>query len=227
MLVAMADVEIGSGSLGGRGIYAARRFAEGELVISFDLRRLSREEYLSLPEGEHLFVHSYWGDRWLYPEPARYVNHADDPNTFPDFERHGDIAARPIEPGELITIDARVETDHELATFLRAYETAVNEGDQRKLECLIDRDAVAWIDRAGCVDKPGILRLLIDVPRRGLRLEVGHPHWIIGTGRWDAVASYDYEIRAAGGSHTTGRATDVLKVIDGNWQLVYRHESAS
>jgi hypothetical protein len=85
------------------------------------------------------------------------------------------------------------------------------------------------MDGAGCVNKPAILRRLASVTcgAEVIRFEVGHPHWIIGTGRWEAVASYEFEIRGAWGYHTTGRATDVLKVIDGNWQLIYRHESAA
>lgn len=225
----MADVEIGKGSLGGRGIYATHPFAEGEVVVSYELRRLSREEYLALPESERLFVHSYWGDRWLYPEPARYVNHADDPNTFQDFDRQCAIASRPIEAGELITTDARKETDRELVTFLRVYVTAVNTGDGDRLDSLIDRGAVAWVDDRGRIEKPDIVRALSDATRCGaeaLRLVVGDPHWIIGTGRWDAVASYDFDIRGASVSRSSGHVTDVLKVVDGNWQMVYRHQSA-
>jgi hypothetical protein len=225
----MADVEIGKGSLGGRGVYATRRFAEGQVVVSYELRRLSRDEYVALPESERLFVHSYWGDRWLCPEPARYVNHADDPNTFQDFDRRCDVASRPIETGELITTDARKETDRELFTFLRAYETAVNTGDRERLDSLIDRDAVAWVDGRGRVEKADIVRALLDATSRGaeaLRLAVGDPHWIIGTGRWEAVAAYDFDIRGVSGSRTGGHVTDVLKVIDGNWQVIYRHQSA-
>ena len=225
----MADVEIGKGSLGGRGIYATRRFAEGEVVVSYELRRLSREEYLALPESERLFVHSYWGDRWLYPEPARYVNHADDPNTFQDFDRRCDIASQPIEAGELITTDARKETERELVTFLRAYETAVNTGDRDRLDSLIERDAVAWVDGRGRVEKRDIVRALLDATSCGaeaLRPVVGDPHWIVGTGRWEAVVAYDFDIRGASRSRTSGHVTDVLKVIDGNWQVIYRHQSA-
>ena len=116
----MADVYIGEGALAGQGLYAARSFAEGEVVVSYSLRRLSREEFLALPETERLFVHSYGGERYMYPSPARYVNHSHSPNTYQDFESHCDIALRPIAEGELITTNATKETDRELTTFLAA-----------------------------------------------------------------------------------------------------------
>lgn len=136
------------------------------------------------------------------------------------------IALRRIEAGELITTDAREETDRELTTFLSAYETAVDTYDDQKLERLINAEAVAWVERRGETGRAGIIGALRGDGAEPLRLAVRDPRWIIGTGRWDAVCSYDVEI---GGSpstaRSTGHVTDVLKVIDGNWQIIYRHES--
>ena len=224
MLTRMSDVHIGGGSLDGRGIYASRSFAEGEVVVSYELRWLTREEYLALPEDERLFVHSYWGERWLYPAPARYVNHADTPNTWQDFDRQCDIALRRIDEGELITTDAGKETERVLETFLRACETAVNANDHQKLAALIDEDAFGWVETRGEVHKAGIVEALLDAssdPDTGLRLTVRNEKWIIGTGRWEAVCSYDCATRF----HPARHATDVLKVVDGNWQIIYRHET--
>jgi hypothetical protein len=211
MLAWMEDLHVGPGRLNGRGIYASRPFEEGEVVVSYELRRLTREEYLALPAEERLFVHSYGGERWLYPAPARYANHDDRPNTRQDFDRGCDIALRRIEAGELITLDAREETDRELGTFLVAYRRAVDGSDRRRLEALIDPGATGWVGGLGRVDRAGIIDAAV-----GLRLDVGEPTWIIGTGRWEAVCSYDWG---------AGHVTDVLKVVDGNWQLVLRHAS--
>jgi hypothetical protein len=98
----MDSVYIGNGRLAGKGVYAARRFAAGEVVVSYRLRRLTRQEYRALDATERLFVHSYGGERYL-PPPARYVNHSDTPNTYQDFDAQCDIALRPIEEGEFIT----------------------------------------------------------------------------------------------------------------------------
>jgi hypothetical protein len=207
----MADVHLGPGDLDGRGIYASRPFEQGEVVVSYELRRLTRDEYLALPDGERLFVHSYGGERWLYPPPARYANHADDPNTWQDFDRGCDIARRRIEPGERITTDATKETERELETFLAAFQRAVDTEDRPRLEALIDPGASGWVQGRGHVDRAGIVDSAI-----GHHLEVRDPTWMVGTGRWEAVCSYDW---------AAGHVTDVLEVVDGNWQLVFRHAS--
>jgi Domain of unknown function (DUF4440) len=232
MLVTMDDVYIGEGSLAGRGVYTSRAFAEGEVVVSYRLRRLSRQEYLALPETERLFVHSYWGERYLYAAPACYVNHSDRPNTYQDFDEQCDIAVRRIEAGEFITTDAHKETDRELTTFLTAYQTAFDAGDYHKLDSLIDDQAVLWLRGRGPSTKEEMIEAFrhatADGPER-FRLFIRQPRWIIGTGRWEAVGSYDLEIRdhLAPDARSSGHVTDVLKVIDGNWQIIYRHESVS
>jgi ketosteroid isomerase-like protein len=222
-----ADVYLGEGSLAGRGVYANRAFAEGEVVVSYCLRRLSRRDYLALPEAKRLFVHSYWGERYLYPAPACYVNHADSPNTYQDFDQQSDIALRRIEPDELITTDARRDTDRELATFLSAYETAINTCDWQTLGRLIDDDAV--LVGSGPASKAKMLETLAaaDADTDDLRVSVGEAHWIIATGRWEAVCSYNVSVGTLSepDARSRGHVTVVLKVIDGNWQIIYRHES--
>lgn len=226
MLMGVGNTHVGHGSLAGRGIYASRPFDEGEVVLTYELQRLSRDQYVALAELERLFVHSYWGERWLYPPPARYVNHADIPNTWQDFERRCHIAVSRIEPGDLITTDARTETDRELATFLSAYERAVGTAGGHELDDLIDAEAVGWLERRGRTNRAGIVAALRDGAESG-HLGIRDPRWIIGAGRWEAVCFYEFETHGDGSSpgRSTGYATDVLKVIDGNWQLVYRHES--
>lgn len=214
----MSDVCLGSGELNGIGIYAARRFEEGDAVVSFELRPLAREDYLALPVSERLFVHSYFGERWLYPEPARFVNHSEQPNTYQDFDRGCDFALRRIEPGELITLNAWTETDRELATFLAAFAEAVQRADSAKLDALVDANFLGW-HGAERVTKERLLDALGAVEA----VTMATPEWIVGTGRWEAVCSYEMTRLLRGGEIRTGRCTDVLKVIDGNWQLVYRH----
>jgi hypothetical protein len=67
----MDDVTLGVGDLAGVGVYAARTFAAGDVVVRYELRPLTAEDYDRLPAGEQLFVHSYGGRRYLYPAPAR------------------------------------------------------------------------------------------------------------------------------------------------------------
>ncbi len=147
LIPSMAEVTLGAGALAGTGVYAARDFAAGETVLSFRLRPLDESDYRALPAGEDLFVHSYGGRRFLYPEPARFVNHADDPSCAQDFEASRHVALRAIAAGEPITIDARLETARELDTFLEAFRDAATERSTRGLAALIDDEATLW--RAG------------------------------------------------------------------------------
>ncbi|WP_433219131.1 SET domain-containing protein-lysine N-methyltransferase [Dactylosporangium sp. CS-047395] len=195
----MSGVRIGAGNLGGRGLWAERDFAAGEVVVAYELRELDAREYAALPAGEELFVHSYWGRRYLYPAPARYVNHADDPSCYQDFDRACDVARRPIAAGEAITIDAGQETARELATFLAAW----NDDPARRPE-LVAADAVLWRDGVPHHGREAVLG----------RHRVHDPAWLVGTGRWEALCS-----ATSGGRHVTM----LLKVVAGNWQLVYQH----
>jgi hypothetical protein len=102
----MSDVIIGKGNLAGKGIYANRDFKKGEIVIKYNLRPLTKEEYKLLPRSEKIFTHKQNGIIHLYSEPERYVNHSIPPNTYQDFELNADVALKNIKKGELITTDA-------------------------------------------------------------------------------------------------------------------------
>lgn len=102
----MSDVIIGKGSLVGKGVYANRDFKKGEVVIKYNLKVLTKDEYKKLLRSEKMFCHTHWGKIYLYLEPDRYVNHSDNPNTYQDLENKCDIASRDIKKGEMITCDA-------------------------------------------------------------------------------------------------------------------------
>lgn len=103
------DVLIGDGDLAGKGVYAARDFKKGEIVIQYNLTLLSQEEYEALPESEKMFTHSHWGEIYLYDEPERYVNHSKNPNTHPDLKNKTDVAIRDIAKGEIVTTEATLD----------------------------------------------------------------------------------------------------------------------
>jgi len=100
------DVIIGRGNLAGKGIYANRYFKKGEMVIKYNLRPLTEEEFESLPKSEKVFTHTHWDTIMLYSEPERYVNHSDNPNTYQDLTNKCEVALRDIKKGEEITTDA-------------------------------------------------------------------------------------------------------------------------
>jgi len=103
------DVFIGKGDLDGKGIYAKRDFKKGEIAIKYQLKPLTKEQYLKLSDQEKLFTHLHWGIIHLYSEPERYVNHSDHPNTYQDLKLQADISLRDIRKGEMITTDAALD----------------------------------------------------------------------------------------------------------------------
>ena len=176
---------VGEGNLAGKGVNAARDFATGEIVIAYDLAPLTREDFDCLPEGEDLFVHSYGGRRWLYPPPARWVNHADDPSCYQDFDRACDVALRPIYSGEPVTIDSSEETARELSTFIEAYFKARSAKAVEDLLELVDAGAEVWHDgRPVCGHDTVVDALIADGPVQPVGVK-----WLIGTGRCEALCS--------------------------------------
>ena len=102
----MSDIIIGKGNLAGKGVYTARDFKKGEVVIKYNLKPLTKQEFENLPQGEKEFVHTHREVIHLYLEPERYVNHSEKPNTYQDLENFSDVASRDIVKGEMITTDA-------------------------------------------------------------------------------------------------------------------------
>jgi hypothetical protein len=95
------------------------------MVKSWDLQELSQAEYDALPQGERMFVHSFWGKMYLFPEPSRYTNHSPNPNTRANLNEMCDYAVRPIAKGEMVTTDATLEIQNELETYVEALESSL------------------------------------------------------------------------------------------------------
>lgn len=92
----------------GLGLFAARHFTEGELILETGGLRWITEEN-RLPEGEQEH-HCDWladGSVVLIPEPIRYINHSCDPNSYKRYEqgKRQTIARREIAAGAEITHD--------------------------------------------------------------------------------------------------------------------------
>ncbi|MDP3993673.1 MAG: SET domain-containing protein [bacterium] len=107
----MSDIVVKRSKIGqfenGLGVFANRNFKKGEIVVRYpDLKPLTEKEFQQLPDSEKTFTHTQWGTKYLYPLPARYVNHSDEPNTVQDLKKRHDIATRDINRGEEITTDA-------------------------------------------------------------------------------------------------------------------------
>lgn len=95
--------------MSGKGVYAVRDFKKGEVVIKYELTPLTFQELKALSPEDYAATHNLNGQIYLYPEPARYVSHSEDPNVRNDHDSCTDIALRDIKKGELITVDARYD----------------------------------------------------------------------------------------------------------------------
>lgn len=116
-------VTIGPGNFRGKGVYATRDFKKDEIVVPYNLQEITKEEFLALPKDDHAFVHSFWGKRFLFQGPSRYVNHAAKPTTYQDLHRSADVALHDIKTGDPITTNGSKEILNELNTFLENYES--------------------------------------------------------------------------------------------------------
>lgn len=67
-----------------RWVFANKDFKKWEIVIRYNLKCLSEEEFDSLWKEEKEFVHEHNWSLYLYSIPERYVNHSDIPNTYQD-----------------------------------------------------------------------------------------------------------------------------------------------
>ncbi len=98
-----ADIEVRRSQINGRGVFALRAFAEGEVVLTWDTSRLiARAAKQALPAEEQHYLFPFDEKSFvLMQPPARYVNHSCDNNT--DVRGFSDVAVRAIAPGEEIT----------------------------------------------------------------------------------------------------------------------------
>ncbi len=105
----MDDLKIKKSKIGQftKGVFANRDFKRGEIVIRYsNLKPLTKDEFEKLQKSEKQFTHKHWGVIYLYPIPARYVNHSSNPNTVQNLKNRYDSALRKIRKGEEITTDA-------------------------------------------------------------------------------------------------------------------------
>ena len=226
----MANVTIGQGALAGKGVYAARAFVEGELVVPYNLRELTQREFDDLPPGEWEWTHSFHGRIYLFSEPERYVNHSADPNTYPDHTRGGDVALRSIQQGEVITIDDRLELQHELDTFLDVYVKACNSRDFHELAPLISDDAIYWLEHGAYPDRSAIQRAFEDTwsGSENGNYRVADVTWV-ATNYWVSACTYAFTSDSIDGARKplAGRGTTVLRRIAGRWKVTHQHQSAA
>lgn len=104
----MPDIVVKKSGVSGLGVFAAKSFKRGEMVLKWNLsKELSSEEAEELPEVLKHFLTYFESRIFLLQEPERFVNHSCEANTIAkDF---GDVASRDIKKGEEITANYEEE----------------------------------------------------------------------------------------------------------------------
>lgn len=103
----MKDIIIKDSKIQGKGVFANRDFKKGEVVIKYNLKPLTKEEFENLSEKEKHYTDFHDGKYWLFQIPERYVNHSCNPNTNQILNKDikCDVAIKDIKKGEEITSD--------------------------------------------------------------------------------------------------------------------------
>ncbi|MEZ4699746.1 MAG: SET domain-containing protein [Rhodothermales bacterium] len=100
----------------GRGVFAARHFKPGELILTFSGPRIDHTSPLHHTEhaGNLLQTGKY---TYIYPDaPGLYVNHSCEPNAG-IFPHRRLVALTPVEPGEEIRFDYSTTMDDGIWTL--------------------------------------------------------------------------------------------------------------
>lgn len=75
-------IEIRSSSIDNKGIFAAKDFKKGDIIIRWDIsHKLTDEEYQKLSKEEKRYVANINNEHIVNQVPAKFVNHSCDANT--------------------------------------------------------------------------------------------------------------------------------------------------
>lgn len=110
--MANTSIVIKRSRISGRGIFAAKNFRKGSVVVRWHPKDLKKDDIAALPKRELRFVEKIGRKFYLMQPPERFMNHSCEPNT-----RIGtlcDVATRTIKKGEEITSDY---SGHEIRPF--------------------------------------------------------------------------------------------------------------
>lgn len=126
-------------------------------------------------------------------------------------------------------IKDRIELQHELEAFLKAYEKAANSCDFANVAPLIADDASFWFTNDDFIGKAAIQEAF-----EATWENIGDEVYTISDVHWVAqnqqVSACTYRFKSDGivnGKRHIyeGQGTNVLRRIDGHWQIVHEHLS--
>jgi SET domain-containing protein len=118
--VASRRITVRRSSIHGRGVFAAKRLSEGEVLLDYAGERIDADEaarrHQNSAEGHTFFFDL--GNGWIIDggsggNASRWINHACEPNVIAEID--GDtvtiVAARDIEVGEELLLDYQLVID--------------------------------------------------------------------------------------------------------------------
>ncbi len=112
----MTNVEVRKSSIQGKGVYAAKNFKKGEVVLEIDDSHIVIDKN-SLTKQQQEFDCDYLSDDKvvLMREPEKYINHSCDPSTYTKTIKgvRKVIAMHDIKKGDEITYDYAMNGDNE------------------------------------------------------------------------------------------------------------------
>ena len=96
------DVIIKKSKLSGKGLFAARDFKKGEVILKWHPKIFTKSELKSISKKEkHYIYHAGRNKYFLMQPPERYVNHSCDANT--SVRKDTEVAKRDIKKDEELT----------------------------------------------------------------------------------------------------------------------------
>lgn len=97
------QIVIKSSSISDKGVFANKNFKKGEIVLTWNPKKINKSDVDSLSEHEKHYVVKSTKDYLQMQSPEKYVNHSCDPNT--KMVDLSDVAIRIIKKDEEITSD--------------------------------------------------------------------------------------------------------------------------
>lgn len=97
----MDKVVIKKSNINKKGVFANRNFNKGEIVIFWNPKIISKDEFSALNKKEQHYIVKRFGKYLLMQSPEKFVNHSCKPNT--KVMKNCDVAILDIKKGEEIT----------------------------------------------------------------------------------------------------------------------------
>lgn len=99
----MKNVIVRKSKIDGKGVFAQRDFKKGEVVLKWNPKPLTKEEFEKLPSKKLVYVLRVRRRYFIMQTPEKYVNYSCQPNMF--VKNLCEFAKKNIKKGEELTSD--------------------------------------------------------------------------------------------------------------------------